>query len=91
MSDQPNPTVGRIVHYRLTWDDAAQIAATRAGAAGNPPSEGDVCAAIVVSTWGPTTNSAINLQVLLDGPDSYWAPSRNVGDVPGTWSWPPRV
>lgn len=32
-----------------------------------------------------------NLQVLLDGNNTYWATSRNEGTLAGTWSWPPRV
>jgi hypothetical protein len=44
--------------------------------------------AVVVSTFG---GEAVNLQVLLDGPDSFWATSRHEGDEPGTWAWPPRV
>jgi hypothetical protein len=56
--------------------------------AGNAVSEGDTCAAVVVRVFG---ESGANLQVLLDGSDTYWATSRAEGDTPGTWAWPPRA
>ncbi len=55
---------------------------------GNHAAEGQVCPAIVVRTFG---GDAANLQVLLDGTDTYWATSRTEGDQPGQWSWPARV
>jgi hypothetical protein len=55
---------------------------------GRPAAEGDVCAAVVVATWGGGT---ANLKVLLDGNDDYWATSRGEGDGPGTWQWPARA
>jgi hypothetical protein len=55
---------------------------------GNQASAGDVCPAMVVRTFG---GPAANLQVHLDGTDTYWATSRTEGDGPGTWAWPPRV
>jgi hypothetical protein len=96
-------SVGRIVHYTLNQADADAINRRRAdftaaesaagrtgfvGHVGNSASEGDVCAAVVVRTWG---YPSVNLQVLLDGTDTYWATSRSEGDGPGHWSWPPRV
>jgi hypothetical protein len=56
---------------------------------GNPVSEGDVCAAVVVRVSGldPMT---VNLQVQLDGNDHYWATSRAEGSGPGTRHWPER-
>ena len=56
---------------------------------GNPASEGDVCAAVVTAAWDG--DNAVNLKVLLDGNDDYWATSRSEGDGPGVWSWPPRA
>jgi hypothetical protein len=55
---------------------------------GNEVTEGDVYPAIVVRTFLGTT---VNLQVQLDGNDTYWATSRSEGDDAGFWSWPPRV
>jgi hypothetical protein len=84
------PTIGRIVLYRLTDADADLIRQTRLPAGvpmGNPVAAGEQFPAVVVAAYGPY----VNLQVLLDGVDSYWATSRAEGDGPGTWCWPPRV
>lgn len=88
------PTLGRIVHYTLNETDADKINARRVSAAvpevggGNRVVAGQDCAAVVVACWG---NSSANLQVLLDGADSYWATSRSEGDEQGRWHWPPRA
>lgn len=55
---------------------------------GNQVRAGDVCAAVIVRTFG---GSAANLQVLLDGTDTYWATSRSEGEGESHWAWPPRV
>lgn len=83
------PTIGRVVHLRLSEGDAAVINQTRekAGIVGNRATEGAVYPAVIVAVFG----RPVNLHVLLDGPDSYWATSRSEGDGPGFWSWPPRV
>lgn len=52
---------------------------------GNPVTAGDVYPAVIVRTFGGTT---VNLQVLLDGNDHYWATSRTEGDGQGQWAWP---
>jgi hypothetical protein len=96
------PSVGRIVHYQLTESDAEAINRRRADFAASPPAntgfqahvgnraeEGQVLPAMVVRTFGG--DAAINLQVQLDGTDTYWATSRSEGDRPGGWIWPPRV
>ena len=56
---------------------------------GNPASEGDVYPAMVVRTSG--SNAAVNLQVHLDGNDTYWATSRGEGADAGQWRWPERA
>lgn len=50
---------------------------------GNRASAGDMCPAQVVNTFG---GPAANLQVTLDGTDSYWATSRTEGAGPGHWA-----
>lgn len=55
---------------------------------GNSVTEGDEYPAVVVRTSGAST---VNLHVLLDGNDTYWATSRMEGGEPGNWSWPPRA
>lgn len=83
------PTLGRIVLYTLTDADADVITQSRAGALiGNPARAGEQYPAMVVRTFG---GDAVNLQVHLDGGDLYWATSRQEGDQPGTWCWPPRI
>jgi hypothetical protein len=58
---------------------------------GNTVSAGDVFPAIVVRRWGDTPESVIQLQVFLDGNDTYWVTSVAEGDGERHWSWPPRV
>lgn len=103
----PIPTPGRIVLYRLSADDALRIRTARAdrtpaifgsggtvAPVGNEVNAGDVYPAVLVRVWGDTPESHCNIQVLLDGPDTYWATSRQHShdeNAQGTWSWPPRV
>lgn len=104
-------TIGRIVHYKLAEQDAAQINKRRADARnlnaagvtlasqglgpqihiGNPVEAGDVFPAMIVRTWGSTPESSVQLQVFLDGNDTFWATSVSEGDGERRWSWPPRV
>lgn len=60
---------------------------------GNDAHAGDVCAAVIVRVWGGNPNSAVNLQVLLDGVDSYWATSRSASEEleQGSFVWPVRA
>ena len=87
------PTIGRIVHYKISEGDAQSIGALRgrAASAGNPIAAGDVYPAMIVRAWGKTAESCVQLQVFLDGPDTYWATSRNQGTELGQWSEPARV
>jgi len=83
------PTIGRIVHYRLSESDAAAIRTTPGwdSTRCNPLRPGQWYAAIVVATFGGST---VNLRVLLDGTVDFWATSRLFGDGPNQWIWPPR-
>jgi hypothetical protein len=100
-------TPGRIVMYTLSDHDAEQInrrrsdaARERAGQAqsgyvvhvGNEARAGDMLPAFVVRTFG---GPSVNLQVLLDGNDTYWATSRGETDADareqGKWFWPTRA
>lgn len=86
------PTIGRIVHYTLGESDVEQIKARRAGVYfGNEVEVGQVYPATIVRVWGEEPTSAVNLQVHLDGFDTYWATSRSVGEGPFHFAWPPRV
>jgi hypothetical protein len=93
------PTIGRIVLYTLNKLDADFINQRRKQARengrlgeiaihyGNDAAEGQIFPADVVRDHG----GSVNLQVKLDGTDTYWATSAAEGDQPGTWAWPPRV
>jgi hypothetical protein len=91
----PAPTIGRIVHYTLSEDDAKAIHKRRSDAAGlhigNAVDAGDVFPMMITRVWGDTPESAVNGQVLLDGTDVLWACSVQQGTGPRTWCWPPRV
>jgi hypothetical protein len=91
------PTIGRIVWYTLNDADAVAVRAKRLARetpgfplAGNTVTAGQVFPAVIVRVWGDTPESAVNLQVLLDGDDAYWATSRQVGEGEGRWAWPER-
>lgn len=100
----PTPTIGHLVHYQLSEQDAEQVNRRRAdfdGARregrvatghvahfGNHVRAGEVYPAMVVRVWAPTSYAAVQLQVFLDGSDTLWATSRTEGDEPGQWSWP---
>lgn len=83
------PSIGRIVLYKLAETDIARIRDQRntAHTVANAVWTGDVFPALVVRTW----DTSVQLQVFLDGPDTYWATSVSEGDGERQWSWPPRV
>lgn len=87
------PTAGRLVHYTISEYDAKVIASQRKAAgltATNEARPGDVLPATIIRVWSTETGCS-NLQVHLDGPDTYWATSRAEREDPGYWIWPPRV
>lgn len=87
------PTIGRIVWYKLGAGDVNAIANQRIEAqrgTSNQARQGDVYPAMVVRVFDPSVTTA-NLQVFLDGGDSYWATSRTEGDDEGHWLWPERT
>jgi hypothetical protein len=96
------PSIGRIVHYRLTLEEAATINERRADYAktaagrqkplfqpfiGNPCGAGDVVPMVIAKVW---PGELVNGQALLDGTDGLWVTSAKQGDGLGEWSWPPR-
>lgn len=100
-------SLGRTVLYTLNEDDAAKINKRRDDYnahkakfpgyegdgsichVGNRVREGDVFPAVVVRAF-EQANSA-NLQVTLDGTDTFWACSVSEGTGPRTWAWPTKV
>ncbi len=99
------PTIGRIVHYRLSASDAERINRRRAfvvsnllswtrGAqahVGSHVAEGDTFPMLIVLVCG--SDSVVNGQVFLDGNDVFWATDVFWASctVPGTYSWPTRA
>lgn len=87
------PTIGRIVHYRLSEQDAEHItisAEAHGGHRGNEVRAGEVYPAIIVRT--ADDDLRVNLQVFLDGPDTRWVTSRGYSvETGGCWFWPPRI
>lgn len=91
------PSIGHIVHYRLTEADADAINHRRHPLTvsprepnchiGNSVREGDAFPAVIVRIFD-TSSDNVNLQVWLDGGDSHWATSRPQGDGPGAWKSP---
>lgn len=52
------------------------------GHVGNHVAEGEQYPAVIVRVFNPETTTA-NLQVHLDGNDTFWATSRQLGEGPG--------
>ncbi len=100
-------SIGRVVHYKLSEADATQINKRRddfrefvknsesypsdgyVAHVGNAVKAGDVFPATIVRVW--ESAQTCNLQVLLDGTDTFWACSVGEGDTERHWIWPPRV
>lgn len=86
------PTVGRLVHYRLSQHDVERLKA--AGWTGNTHRAGDVVPMLVVRPWHQEGAyekgvSCMNGQAFLDGPGQLWITSAKEGENPGEWSWMP--
>jgi hypothetical protein len=83
---------GQHVVYTLSEGDAAAVESRRKNEeprrTHNSAAAGQRCPAFIVRDWG----GCVNLRVLLDGHDDYWATSRSEGTDPGQWqaanSWP---
>jgi hypothetical protein len=86
-------SIGRIVHYTLTDQDAAAIHSARSDFRdGNSVEAAQVYPAMVTRVWNDgDPEMTVNLQVFLDGNDAYWATSRAEGEGPGCWTWPARA
>jgi hypothetical protein len=97
------PSIGRIVHYTLTAEDAECVNRRRTSPeqnrprgthVGNPAHAGQIVPLIITTVWvdeyGPG-NYGVNGQVLLDGNDSLWITSASQGDGEGQWHEPPRI
>lgn len=97
------PSIGRIIHYVLSTEDAEQINRRRVADTesptwpkgsqahkGNRVSAGEIIPAVIIVAW-PADIYGVNAQGFLDGNDSIWLTSIKEGTEPGTWRWPERV
>jgi hypothetical protein len=84
------PSIGKIVKYKLNQSDADNINTTAKyeGKAANSASAGDVFPAMIVRTWGDTEESAVQLQVFIDGNFIFWATSVCEGEDERHFQWP---
>lgn len=90
-----NPTIGRIVHYKLSENDAKRINTEwrTSNGRGNASTAGDTVPLIIVRVWpdeGGPGIPGVNGQAILDGYDTLWVTSAHEGVEPGQWCWPPR-
>lgn len=98
------PSIGRIVHYRLSPDDVSQISRRRTtgghirermeegfwptGAQAHIGNPVEVDQSCPMVITAVINDELVNGQVFLDGCDVFWATSRKQGFAPGTWNWP---
>ncbi len=103
----PRPSIGRIVHYRLTTDNVNAINRRREDAKNNlekmrtekPGFQAHVGSEVEVDDLVSMTitqvwGKYINLvsgQATLDGNDSLWITDTTKGKEPGQWEWPERL
>ncbi len=85
------PTIGRIVWYTVSQEDAGRIEKQTNYSWYRPATEfiGGTYPAMIVSVAGDKPDSCVNLKVELDSPDCFWATSRKVGEGPGFYQWMP--
>ena len=93
-----DPMIGRMVHYKISADDEAIIGQERLDyyVRGNHIRRGDVYPAVIVRRMSSIDEPLnINLQVMLDGEDVFWATSKHVSaqgeHKEGEWVWPPSA
>lgn len=79
------PTIGRVVHYKLSEQDKKDLeGANRLGFV-SCNTRPEVLPAVIVAVWSDT---CVNLQVSLDGNKSFWKTSVQEGDLESNWHWP---
>ncbi|MFJ8006092.1 hypothetical protein [Streptomyces fagopyri] len=86
----PLPHIGQQVFYRLSAADVRAITRQRAAAhiRATAVRADDVYPAVTVRVTGDDWDAPCNLQVALDGPDTFWAQQVVCGTEAGTWAWP---
>jgi hypothetical protein len=106
MEQVMTPTIGRIVHYTITADEAKQINARRVDAlahgaeqrhtghvthTGNQVVAGQTFPLLITAVWGDEPGSAVNGQLFLDGNDTLWVTSATEGDGERKYRWAGRA
>ena len=76
------PSIGRVVIYNTTEEEQQKMRDMESC------NVQEKLPAAVVAVWGDTEESAINLNVQLDGEGSFWVTSALKGDEAGQWNWP---
>lgn len=87
------PTIGRIVIYKLSEGDLNRLKA-RPSHETNPHSIGQELPLLACRVWPNEWGegkAGINGQVFLDGSDTLWVTSVGEGTGEGQWHWPERV
>jgi hypothetical protein len=89
------PSIGRIVHYRLSEQDINDVFVKHGQIRGSQPKVGDVCAAVVTGVFAAYRSvdapPALDLRVFVNGPGDLWVTEKLEGTEPAQWCWPPRV
>jgi len=98
------PTIGRIVHYRITKEEANKMNARREEGLLNaekmrrtrPGFQAHIGNFIEAGDIVPMIivrvwTDSVNGHALLDGNDSLWVLTVKEGVDPGEWSWPPKM
>lgn len=82
------PTIGRVVHYKMTESDVLQHKDELNGV-----QPGEVVPAMISRVFDSSVdgNGCCNLRLLPDGRCTPMRTSVVRGDEPGQWNWPPRV
>lgn len=97
------PTIGRIVHYTLTYEDASKINKRREDFKVHIEREAYLDTGYVAH-WGNMAtegevfpmivvrveggSTVVNGQILLDGTDTLWKVAVTQGPDQGQWEWP---
>ncbi|MDA8440475.1 MAG: hypothetical protein M0Z51_16675 [Propionibacterium sp.] len=101
-----NPSIGRIVHYTLTEQDADAVNSRRSDSGRHAAEHRENANGVQVHTGNPTAagdvfpmlitrvwpgETLVQGQVFLDGNDALWVTSVSEGTGPRTYAWPPRI
>lgn len=98
------PSIGRIVHYKLSDWDAARINKRRkdfhvynnslnyrdTGYIAHFGNEVQRAEIVPLVITRVIGDHMVNGQALLDGSDTFWVTSAAEGESEGTWRWPSR-